>query len=312
MRARSIKPGFFKNEDLSELDPLTRILFAGLWCMADREGRLEDRPKRIKAEILPYDDVDVDAMLQKLPEDFIQRYEHSGARYIQIVNFLRHQCPHKNEKPSEIPAPGNIKKCTVQAPEQHSTSTGVLAPRARLLTPSSLTPDSGLLTPDSPKEDAAAVAGAREHEAPSAAEERSSSIGEETPETPPPKSPDPMDDDDPMDALLLALWEVEGWKRKPKQDREDLARLGAAFPQADLAVAIQQLRAKALDGAVKANPRSALQAFIKQLHLQAPEPRVIEDDAPPGPRVAPDWKTQAQCAAEAMAVARRMAAGGAP
>ncbi|MHB8867455.1 MAG: hypothetical protein ACYC6T_08110 [Thermoleophilia bacterium] len=163
---------------------------------------------------------------------------------------------------------------------------------------------------DIPKEDAAAVAGAREDDAPPADEERSSSIGDETPESPPPKSPDPMDDDDPMDALLLELWEVEGWKRKPKQDREDLARLGAAFPQADLAVAIQQLRAKALDGAVKANPRSALQAFIKQLHLQAPAPRSYPEEDEDGPRPIADWGTQAECAKEAAAVARRLAAGG--
>jgi len=34
---------------------LARLLYPGLWMLADREGRLEDRPLRIKAEILPYD-----------------------------------------------------------------------------------------------------------------------------------------------------------------------------------------------------------------------------------------------------------------
>jgi hypothetical protein len=53
-RSRNIKPGFFLNDELAECEPLARILFAGLWCIADREGRLEDRPKRIKAEVLPY------------------------------------------------------------------------------------------------------------------------------------------------------------------------------------------------------------------------------------------------------------------
>lgn len=162
---------------------------------------------------------------------------------------------------------------------------------------------------DLPKEDAAAVAGAREDEPPG--DPGSSSIGDETPETLPPRPPDPMDDDDPMDALLLELWEVEGWRRKPKQDREDLARLGAAFPRADLAAAIQQLRAKALDGAVKANPRSALQAFIKQLHLQTPEPQSYPEEEE-GPRPIADWSQQAECAKEAAAAARRMAAGGGP
>ena len=47
-RARNIKPGFFKNEFLAEMPCEVRLLFIGLWTLADREGRLEDRPKRIK------------------------------------------------------------------------------------------------------------------------------------------------------------------------------------------------------------------------------------------------------------------------
>ena len=66
MRARNIKPGFFKNDTLAELDFAGRLLFIGLWGLADREGRLEDRPKKIKAEIFPYDDVAVDSFLGEL------------------------------------------------------------------------------------------------------------------------------------------------------------------------------------------------------------------------------------------------------
>ena len=105
-RSRNIKPGFFSNEYLADLDPLARILFAGLWCLADREGRLEDRPKKIKAELLPYDDCDVEKLLDDLmnaDEQFIIRYEAQGNRYIQITNFEKHQNPHKREVPSVIP-----------------------------------------------------------------------------------------------------------------------------------------------------------------------------------------------------------------
>ena len=109
-RARNIKPGFFDNEILGELPALTRLLFIGLWCLADREGRLQDRPKRIKKELLGYDDVtaeDVDNMLQQLHDnDFIQRYEIAGEKYIQVINFLKHQNPHCKEQASVIPAPG--------------------------------------------------------------------------------------------------------------------------------------------------------------------------------------------------------------
>jgi len=68
MRARNLKPGFFKNDRLAEIEPLGRLLFAGLWCMADSRGRLEDRVLRIKAEVLPYDSCDCDALLTILNE----------------------------------------------------------------------------------------------------------------------------------------------------------------------------------------------------------------------------------------------------
>lgn len=105
-RARNIKPGFFTNDDLAEVDALGRILFIGLWCVADREGRLVDRPKKIKAEILPYDDCDANELLDQLvTHGFVARYSVGGASYIQIINFHKHQDPHYKEKASEIPAP---------------------------------------------------------------------------------------------------------------------------------------------------------------------------------------------------------------
>lgn len=106
MRARTLKPGFFKNEQLAELPMAARLLFAGLWCLADRAGRLEDRPRRIKAELFPYDDLDIEPLLQALADHgFIVRYAVDGARYIQVTNFTKHQSPHPREAASEIPPP---------------------------------------------------------------------------------------------------------------------------------------------------------------------------------------------------------------
>ena len=107
MRARLLKPGFFRNEDLAKLDPHVRLLFAGLWCIADREGRLEDRPQRIRADVFPYEGaVDVEAGLSSLREAaFLERYEVDGVKYIQILAFKKHQNAHCREAASEIPAP---------------------------------------------------------------------------------------------------------------------------------------------------------------------------------------------------------------
>lgn len=103
-RARNIKPGFFMNDRLAEVESLGRLLFAGLWTIADREGRLEDRPKKIKAAVLPYDDCDIEKLLNALSPEFIIRYSVDGKNYIQIVNFLKHQNPHPREVSSIIPA----------------------------------------------------------------------------------------------------------------------------------------------------------------------------------------------------------------
>lgn len=140
-RARNIKPSFFANDELADLPPITRMLFIGLWMLADREGRLIDRPRRIKAEILPYDDFDAEPALQALHEGgFILRYEVNGESFIQVENFLKHQNPHIKESPSTIPAPYKHSASTVQAPDQQQ-------PEPK---PAGLNPESPFLNPDSP------------------------------------------------------------------------------------------------------------------------------------------------------------------
>lgn len=103
-RARNIKPGFFKNEMLADLEAFDRLLFIGLWCLADREGRIEDRPKRIKMELFPCDDYQVEQGLQALQRaGFIDRYTCAEIAVIEVVNFAKHQSPHGTEKDSELP-----------------------------------------------------------------------------------------------------------------------------------------------------------------------------------------------------------------
>lgn len=139
-RARNIKPGLFKNEILGVADPLYTLLFEGLWVIADRDGRLEDRPLRIKAEVFPYrDGVNVEPMLTWLAENgFILRYVAGGKALIQIIEFAKHQSPHRDEKKSELLAPVLHSTCTVQVPETQGACT-----------PDSLIPDSFNLIPDS-------------------------------------------------------------------------------------------------------------------------------------------------------------------
>lgn len=105
MRARNLKPTFFKNPDLADAGPIAQVLFAGLWCMADKEGRLKDQPRVIKAEVFPYYDADVHGELTKLERlGFIRRYVASGMAVIEVLNFKKHQSPHHTEKGSDLPA----------------------------------------------------------------------------------------------------------------------------------------------------------------------------------------------------------------
>lgn len=128
---------------------------------------------------------------------------------------------------------------------------------------------------DPPKEDAAAVACEADGDP-------SSSIEQEEQ-----KTPDPTEEDDPTDALLIELWDVPGWQRSPAADRRELERLGREYPRADLATAIGQLRAKARDSTLRGGPAVALVAFAKRLHEQTvPEvrrvPQAVADDEPEG------------------------------
>lgn len=160
-RSRNLKPGFFTNDDLGELDPLARLMFAGLWTLADRSGRLEDRPKKIKAEVLPYDNCDAEAFLAQLAErGFILRYEVAGKRFIQVLAWDKHQNPHCKEAPSTIPAPTGHVDAMEAAPDKHGASTVQAQGKEQPLPErAGLIPDSLNLIPDSspliPREESA-------------------------------------------------------------------------------------------------------------------------------------------------------------
>lgn len=162
-RARGIKPGFFRNADLAELPVEARLLFIGLWTLADREGRLEDRPKQIKMEVFPADNFDVDKLLGMINDTgMLERYTFGGKKYLQIINFTKHQNPHRDERPSEIPdkfgrmtseEPGAESPKVAVKPDK-SVKPGASTMQAPCLHHAStmqngLTPDSCILTPDS-------------------------------------------------------------------------------------------------------------------------------------------------------------------
>lgn len=105
-RIRSLKPDYFLDEGLSEVSLEAHFLLSGLWTVADRAGRLEDRPRRIKVQVFPYRDVDVDRALGELAAaGYVVRYEAAGKRLLQVADWERDQRPHFKEAESLFPAP---------------------------------------------------------------------------------------------------------------------------------------------------------------------------------------------------------------
>ncbi len=188
-RARNIKPGFFRNADLVELPYEARLLFIGLWTIADRAGRMEDRPKQIKMELFPADSLDVDSLLDQLASiGMVARYSHEGKRYLQVVNFVKHQNPHKDEKASTLPdQDGHVahqepekkkhRADTVQAPCESGADTVAIG-----LIPDSLIPDSPI--PDNTPDGVNGVAAVSAPAAAPAVRKRSA---------PPPTKPDDVE-----------------------------------------------------------------------------------------------------------------------
>lgn len=105
-RIRSIKPEFWQDEKLARVPVAARLLFIGLWNIADDEGRLRGSPLFIRAQVFPYDaDIDVEAALSQLANiNCIDRFAVDGESYIQVCNFAKHQKIDVRRK-SLLPAP---------------------------------------------------------------------------------------------------------------------------------------------------------------------------------------------------------------
>lgn len=117
-RTREIKPAFFIDEELaSQVCRDARFLFIGLWTIADRDGIMEDRPARIKAQVYPYEEdlpvTRVDELLAELdaaPGDFVRRYEVDGKRYLWVRTLSKNQHFHPKERPIGYPHPPTEKR----------------------------------------------------------------------------------------------------------------------------------------------------------------------------------------------------------
>jgi hypothetical protein len=105
-RIRTIKPEFWQDERLCGLSRDIRLLYIGLWNLADDHGRLRGHPAFIKGHVFPYDeDADVPAWLARLELlGRIVRYQRDGQTFIWIRKFSEHQKMDKRTD-SKLPEP---------------------------------------------------------------------------------------------------------------------------------------------------------------------------------------------------------------
>lgn len=112
-RIRTIKPDFFKHDGLFDAEqesglPL-RLAFIGLWTVADREGRFAWRPRQLKTDALPYDEVDFSRVLDALASrGFIVKYASGDEHFGYIPSWNKHQVINNRETASCLPEPIDI------------------------------------------------------------------------------------------------------------------------------------------------------------------------------------------------------------
>lgn len=131
-RIRNIKPDFWTDEKLVELDPWERLLFIGLWNFADDEGFMPYSPKRIKMQIFPGDSLEVSRGLQSLiSTGLVRLYDSSDGQVLHVSNWTKHQKvsnPSKSKYSdmvlSEVGAkPLEHAEVAIQIPEPSTNST---------------------------------------------------------------------------------------------------------------------------------------------------------------------------------------------
>lgn len=117
-RIRTIKPEFWKHEDLSALPEMTHMLAAALLGYADDEGYFNANPALVKSECLPLRESSLrtqDSLNQLVEIGYIKVGKgDDGKRYGRIVKFDEHQRVNR-------PTPSKIKKIGI-AWEHSSTN----------------------------------------------------------------------------------------------------------------------------------------------------------------------------------------------
>ena len=92
-RNRMVKKEFWTDDKTIELTITERLFFIGMWNFADDEGLIANKPRQMKAQIIPVDDMNhgvISEMLMRLHEIGLIQFGNDNT-LIKIKNWSRHQ-----------------------------------------------------------------------------------------------------------------------------------------------------------------------------------------------------------------------------
>lgn len=111
-RIRSVKPEFFQDQDLAVELPNrdARLLYIGLWGLADEHGRLRGESVGIKGQLFAYDADLTPEIIEKLIDMLEEtgramRYRVRNSVYLFLPKLAEHQRLDSAKVPSRLPPP---------------------------------------------------------------------------------------------------------------------------------------------------------------------------------------------------------------
>lgn len=110
-RIRSVKPEYWADQDLAEqVSRDARLLYVGLWNLADEHSRLRGDPRYIKGQLFPYDDdlgsEEIAALLDALAlAGKVVQYRTGSGTFMFLPTLASHQRLEPEKVPSKLPGP---------------------------------------------------------------------------------------------------------------------------------------------------------------------------------------------------------------
>lgn len=110
-RKRMIDPGIWSSEDFSKLTSFSKLVFIGLFSLADDEGRGKANPSYLKSMLFPYEEgirsADIKKTLQEIASTMsVIFYTHDEKEYYALKSWGRFQTINR-PSPSDIPDPAS-------------------------------------------------------------------------------------------------------------------------------------------------------------------------------------------------------------